>query len=82
MLLLVQGFENLKDQYHFTTRPLNIGDLYTIMHAKHRATHMDVAVKVASIQNRNKNSISKLMNEASFLYKCRHPYIVKCLEVF
>ena len=48
------------------------------MHAKHRVSCMEVAVKVADKQN----AISKLKYEASVLYKCRHPHIVKCLEVF
>ena len=49
------------------------------MHAKHRVSHMEVAVKVADKQNA---AIFKLKNEASILYKCRHPNIVRCLEVF
>ena len=47
------------------------------MHAKHKASNMEVAVKVADKQN----AISKLKYEASILYKCRHAHIAKCIEV-
>ena len=43
---------------------------------------MDVAVKVADKKKLDQNAISQFKYEASLLYKCRHPHIVKCLEVF
>ena len=45
-------------------------------------SHKDVAVKVADKKKLDENTLSQFKYEASVLYKSRHPYIVKCLEVF
>ena len=45
MLLKQQGFKNQLDQYELNSRPLQRGNLCTVIRAKHRVTGAEVAVK-------------------------------------
>ena len=48
---------------------------------KHRITRQEVAVKAIQMKVSSDND-SAVYNEAKILYRCVHPFIIRCIEVF
>jgi len=81
ILLSIQGFETQIEQYKLEKKPFWGGEFSSVWRGKHRITKQEVAVKAMEM-NVNPDHDSAVYNEAKILYKCSHPFIIRCLEVF
>ena len=52
------------------------------MHAIHKSTGAEVAIKVINKANLGDKGRSQFRSEADILYRTKHPSIVKVVEVF
>ena len=82
-LLKYQGFAEPIEQYKIKHYNLQRGDITQVFHAKHHLVGTEVAIKVIDKDTDGDSDLAHLQNlrvEASTLYRCRHPNIVRCIE--
>ena len=81
-LLELQGFKSQLDQYRFTDKPIQKSDMHTIMHAQHKSTRAEVAIKVINKTKLDEISRTQFKSETAILYRAKNPNIVKVVEAF
>jgi len=80
-LLLAQGFVSEIDQYEMSPEPIQKANLCSMIHATHRATGKDVAIKVVDKENTSEKMLEQFKGEAAILSRIRHNNVCKLVEV-
>ena len=62
-------------------KPIERASNCTIVHARHRTTNKEVAIKVVDKEKINKKMLAQFHSEAELLGRLSHSNIVKMIEV-
>ena len=80
-LLLAQGFTSEIDQYVMSPEPIQRASCCSIIHAIHRASGKDVAIKVVDKENTNEKMLAQFHAEAAIIGRLKHSNVLKLIEV-
>ena len=80
-LLEAQGFNNEIDQYEITPKPLQKATNCEVLHAIHRASGKEVAIKVVDKTKTSQKLLSMFQGEAMILRRMNNKNVLKLIEV-